>query len=339
MSASSPTRWAQFWFAPSPPAELNSIRRALCVVVAIYFASALPDVTTWLSRGAPASSSNLATFFRTAELTSDARWMVSPLFVWDSIFGSSSLGESATIYRCYLLIGIALSILVGVSDRLLRPGMPIWATRLLRSGLPTLILWVWFVGWANRIVLLAGIVEPILSLSLAALAIAPIAGSHFGDGVSELGQWRTTLSRRLLAVQATLIAALTTATMLASPTWWNGTGAYAIVAPEQDRLVTTTDTFFQTPLVYELTTVLIVCLLPIGILLAWQGGSDGKTRPIGLGLVWCWCALVGFLSANLLYAATMGIIAAAIGDPEKNHTTAGANGATRLDGGSVGTAT
>lgn len=317
--------WTEFWFTPAPASCLRFVRRGLCVVAAIYFASALGDVDTWFQRGAPASSSNLATFFRTAELTSDARWMISPLFIWDSIFAQTSLGESAFVYRCYLLVGIALALLAGVADQLGRFTLPRFASVIVQGCWPTLLLWVWFVGWANRIVLLAGIVEPLLSVSLAALAIAPIGQQ---DHVTS---WRTTFAQRLIALQTTLIAILTTATLLASPTWWNGTGAYALVAPAQDRLFVATDTFFEITLVYELTTALIVCVLPIGIFLAWKPAF----RKIGIGLVVAWCVVVGFLSANVLYAATLGIIVTTIGGCKDVHTPTGANGANSLNGGSV----
>ena len=304
--------WSAFWFSPSPLGTLGFVRRALCVVTAIYFASALGDIETWFQRGAPASSANLATFFRTAELTSDARWMVSPLFVWDALFAGSVWGESAIVYRGYLLLGILLALLVAVSDRMDRVNLPSRVSKLLGSCWPSVLLWIWFVGWANRIVLVAGIVEPVLSVSLAALAIAPIAHRMTGQSGPESLSWRTTLSRRLLAVQASLIGILTTATMLASPTWWNGMGAYALIAPVEDRLFDVRGSFFESPLVYELTTALIVCALPVGIAFAWQP----PWRRIGIGLILAWCFLVALLSANVLYAVTLGIIASTIGTKE-----------------------
>jgi hypothetical protein len=331
MSGPASTSWASFWFLPTPIRSLRFVRSALCVVTAVYFLSAWGDVETWFQRGAPASSSNLATFFRTAELTSDARWMVSPLFMWDALFASSSLGQSAFVYRLYLLVGILLAVAVGVSDQGDRLKVPRFLDRLLGSCWPSVLLWAWFVGWANRIVLLAGIVEPLLSVSLAALAIAPI-GRH-ADGTATIGpfSWRTTLAKRLLAVQMSLIAMMTTATMLASSVWWNGTGAYALVAPTEDRWFDVRGSIFETPWVYELTTTWIVCTLPIGILLAWRS----STRPIGLGLILVWCCLVALLSENVLFAVTLAITATAIGTGHGDHTPAGVFGAETLDGGSA----
>ena len=325
------TRWTEFWFSPSPVASLRNVRRGLCLVAAIYFASSLGDVETWFAHGAPASSSNLATFFRTAELTSDARWMISPLFIWDALAGRSALGESALVYRLYLLVGIGLAVFVAVGDRLADWKVPAKLAALGESSWPSVLLWLWFVGWANRIVLLAGTVEPLLSLSLAAIAIAPVGRLRSDQESPRPVSWRTTLADRLLSVQATLIALITTATLFASPVWWNGTGAYALVAPTQDRLFTVTGTFFETPLIYELLTALIVCVLPVGIFLAWKPA----TRKLGIAMVVAWCVAVGLLSANLLYAATLGILATTIGLKESYRAPAGAIGAKTLNDGST----
>ncbi|WP_182870981.1 hypothetical protein [Stieleria mannarensis] len=337
MMATAFARWREFWFTPSPIALLRNVRRGLCLVAAVYFASALGDVDTWLPRGAPASSSNLATFFRTAELTGDARWMVSPLFIWDALTGESSLGESALVYRLYLVVGIALAVFAAAGDRLAGWNAP---KKLAAFGVgsgPTVLLWIWFVGWANRIVLLAGTVEPLLSVSLAAVAIAPAGRASASPAAADSDpgpiSWRATLAGRLLAVQTTLVALITTATLLASPVWWNGTGAYALVAPAEDRFINVIGTFFETPAIYEVLTALIVCALPLGVFLAWKPA----TRKIGVAIMVAWSVVVGLLSANLLYAVTLGIVSTTIGALESHRTPAGVIGAKSLNGGSTAT--
>ncbi|WP_149498823.1 hypothetical protein [Roseiconus lacunae] len=306
--------WNRFWFAPSPARSLSFVRVGLGIVTALYFLSALPDVAVWFASGAPASTTNLAEFFRTAELTRDARWMVSPLFIWDALFNGSNLSESTTIYRAYLLIGAALSIVLALADRIAPRCPRILRWFVLRGGLAALV-WIWFVGWANRVVLLAGVVEPVLSVSLAALMISPIAAQ---DRQDHQYSWRTTLSRRLIACQFTLIGILTTATMLASPTWWNGTGAYGLLAPTEDRFFDVRESWFETPLVYEGLTLVLVWLLPLGLLLAWKRPS----RSFGVGLIWAWALLVGLMTTNVLYAATFGIIATSLGDRDTDHASA-----------------
>jgi hypothetical protein len=278
------------------------------VIAAIYFVSALVDVGIWYAADGPASSRQLATFFAEAELSEDARWMVSPLYLWDALFAGSSLSESATVYRIYLLIGVGLALLVAASDFLPTLGLPDRLGQSMRWSWPVWLLWVWFVGWANRIALLAGTVEPILSMSLAALAIAPIGTSDLSAG-SVQRSWRVALATHLIAVQATLLAVMTTALLVSAPVWWNGIGAYALVAPTESRLLDVRGTFFETPWVFEGLTAWLVCSLPLGLFRGWRPG----TRRIGVGLMIAWCVIVGLLSANVLYAATFAVMATTIG--------------------------
>ncbi len=210
-TASAVNQWDRFWFADGSVQAAARLRALLCVITAAYFISALLDVSTWLVATAPFSTDRTGTFLQAAGLQSDARWMISPLFLLDSL-----LGSHAVVYYAYLLIGVALCVLVSLG----RGG----------KAMPWL-LWLVFVGWANRLVILAGISETLLSLGLFAAAIAPPA-SWRGD---ERSDWKAGFSLRLSAAQITLFAACTTATMLAGNVWWNGLGAYALVAPVEDR--------------------------------------------------------------------------------------------------------
>lgn len=316
-----------FWFQPTPIGRLQGVRRALCVVTAIYFLSAWSDVPTWFAADSPASSQRLSDFFRSAELTNDAAWMLSPLFAWDAMLAGTSLSESTLVYRLYLAAGILLAVLAGWSDVIAARFRSPTMKRLLVGSLPMVLLWVWFVGWANRVVLLAGTVEPVLSVSLATLAIAPIG--HVGQKQSR--SWRSRLSERLLGVQATLLALATTTTMIASPTWWSGTGAYALVAPVEDRFFDVRETVFEMALVYETINLLLIVLLPLGALFAWRPTS----RKTGIAMVMVWAVLVGLLSANVLYAATLAIIATRIGSEDIVAASAGASKAETLDGKSI----
>jgi hypothetical protein len=302
------TEWTRFWFQPAPVSRLRTIRRTLCVLTALYFVAALPDVPTWFSADAPASSQRLGDFFRAADLTDDAAWMLSPLFAWDAAFAGTSLSQSPLVYRLYLIVGIVSAGWAAGSDELARRTSSPRLQRLLQSSVPMILLWLWFVGWANRVVLLAGIVEPLLSVSLAAVAVAPLGCAGDVGAV----HWRSRLSERLLGVQATLLALTTTATMLASATWWNGTGAYALVAPVEDRFFDVRGTFFEIALVYELVNFLLVASLPVGVVLAWRD----NTRKTGIAMIIAWSAVVGLLSANVLYAATFAVIATKIGNED-----------------------
>ena len=318
-----------YWLAPSKAPALKWVRLGLSIVTAVYFLAAWSDLEIWYAAGSPASSSNLATFFRTAGLASEASWMVSPLFLWDSLLAGTSLSESLWIYRVYLILGIVLSVFVGVASQPDRVGLPKVLVLARQSCLPNVLLWVWFVGWANRTVLLAGITEPLLSISLACIAIAPISAK---DGSSQ-SSWRNTLAKRLLSVHATFFLVVTFTTMLSSPAWWNGTGAYALVAPVEDRLIDVRGSFFESAPVFELTSAMIVLGIPLSLWLGWKT----PMRRVGITMLIIWCIVTGLMSANILYMATLAIIATTIGDHDGIHTAAGTDGAETLNSGCADT--
>ncbi|MEO1526252.1 MAG: hypothetical protein AAFX06_12505 [Planctomycetota bacterium] len=305
MKPEPPNPWTRFWFTPAPVEALAWVRGGLCIVTALYFVSVFSDVAFWYAQDAPASTTNLSEFFRTAELTSDARWMVSPLYWFDALTRGSSWSESVAVYRAYLVIGIILSVVAAIAGPISKRSNG-WVAWCLGGSLPTLLLWIWFVGWANRVVLLAGICEPILSVSLAALAIAP--------AMSATPSWRVTLAKRLLEIQTTLFAFVTTALMLFGNVWWNGTGAYALAAPEEDRFLSVAGTFFENPVIYEGTTAFLLIGLPLAVWLV----RRESLRALGLGVWWVWCATVALLSAEMIYAATLGVLILSV--EKRSHT-------------------
>ena len=280
--------WDRFWFSPGSVQAAARVRAALCLLTAVYFVGSWSDSTQWLVGDAPFSASRASTFLQTADLENDARWMLSPLFLADRL-----LGSHAVVYRAYLLVAIGLCGIVAFG----------------RGGkIATWALWLAFVGWANRLVLLAGLTETLLSLGLFAAAIAPAASAFDSDKLD----WKAGFSLRLTAVQITLFAACTVATMLAGTIWWNGLGSYALLAPVEDRTFAfgEVDTFFASPLVYDSLTHLLVIALPIGMLLAWL-------RPrswIGPAIVFAWCAIVAILGSHWLYGLTFACMTLAIRD-------------------------
>ncbi|TWU02799.1 hypothetical protein [Stieleria varia] len=293
--------WMRFWFAPQSDSRLTLARTALCVVAAAYFVSSMTDLSYWFVDGRPAAAGNLAMFVRASGLDAETRWMLSPLYLIDALIGCK-----AWVYYTYLLAGVALSgvVIFGKGGRVAQ-----W------------ILWGVLVGWANRIVMLSGLVETLLSLGLFATAIGPptsivgllsVGASRSGDPGSDPPQqpadWTVGFATRLLAVQFTLIAVLTTATMLASNIWWNGIGAYALAAPVQDRYLQITGGWFEREFVYEACTHVLVCLLPLGVALAWWR----ERYYLGKIFIGVWCLMVAFLGSHWLYAAAMFSMALAI---------------------------
>lgn len=227
--------------------------------------------------------------------------MVSPLYLFDGWTTGTKWSESAVVYKAYLAIGIGLAIFAAMASvvaGLLRPGL---LRSLVSGSLPVFVLWIWYVGWANRVTLLAGICEPVLSVSLAALAIAPT--------VSSVPSWRVTLARRLLGVQTTLLGLATTALMLNANVWWNGTGAYVLAAAEEDRFLSLGELVVSRPVLFEGLTVLLVVGLPLGL---WLVRRAAPWRSLGFGLWWLWCVTAGVLSAELLYVAVLAVLVLSI---------------------------
>ena len=237
--------------------------------------------------------------------------MWSALFFWDWLTQGTFLSESVAIYRGYLVVGVLLAVVAGFADKLsAHERLPERLRTLLGGSLPTVVLWVWFVGWANRIVFLAGLVEPVLSVSLAALAISPIV-IHNGPAN---GSWRTGFANRLLGIQTTLLLLTISLTMLASTVWWNGLGAYALVAPKEDRLIDVIDSFFENSWVYESLSAWIVCVPVIACWIGWQVRDSSSCFPrLAQYMMWFWCLVVAILSANILYTMTIAIIVPTMG--------------------------
>ena len=89
--------WDEFWFAPWPANAMAQVRGVLCLITASYFLSSWSDAPFWYTDGGPLSVTRVSTFLQTGGLESEARWILSPLF----------LSSSAWIYRLYLAVGIA----------------------------------------------------------------------------------------------------------------------------------------------------------------------------------------------------------------------------------------
>jgi hypothetical protein len=92
-------------------------------------------------------------------------------------------------------------------------------------------------------------------------------------------------------------------TQLAGSAWWNGDAALALAAPTEARLLDLGGLLSRPTLGSSLTHLLV--LLPlIGLPLAW----NRQTNRWGVGLLISWWVLLGILSAQLLYAATLVVL-------------------------------
>ena len=272
--------WDDFWFAAQPVrpigGRLDVTRVALCVAALIFFGSSFGDADYWYSAGAPQSASNLSAFLQTSGLAADSAWTLSPLF----------LTESSLVFYAFLAFGMLLSVAVAVG----RGGVIAGVT-----------LWVCVVALGNRALLLWGVSESLLSLGL--------FGLMFRCGHDPV-PWLQSLSARLIAVQATVVAIATSLAMFSRDVWWNGLGAFALASPVEDRTIdwTAGQSLLAIETVHDCVTHAIAFGLPIGLLLAW----NRRTSLIGKSILMLWCLVVALLGSHWLYGIVFAATVTAI---------------------------
>ena len=279
--------WDAFWFAPAPLRPIAAIRGILCLITAVYFVSCWSDAPFWYTDGGPLSPHRVSTFLQTAGVEDAAQWIISPLFLTDTL----------AVYRGYLVIGIIVAVCVASG----RGGrIACWA------------LWLLLVGWANRAMILSGLAETLLSLGLFTAAIGPPCSAWQARRLKAVSDdrrdWTAGFAQRLMAAEITLIGGATFVTMLAGRVWWSGIGAYALAAPAQDRAIDWTESYLVNTLVHESLTHGMMIALPLGLVLAWLP----KTNRIGQALLIAWCIAVALLGSHWLYASVFATMVAAI---------------------------
>ena len=282
------TGWDQFWFIPIPADTIAFVRGVICLITFCYLVSCWSDLEFWYGDDGPFTPDRIATFLETGGVEESAAWILSPLFLTDSV----------TVYRVTLLLGMALA----------------WIVALGGGGrVACVMLWLVLVSWANRAMILSGLTETLLSLGLFAAAIAPPRVAWIPtsrrDAAPET-DWTARFAERLMAVQITLVGAATMITMLAGRVWFNGIGAYALAAPVQDRSIdwTVEGSLFVNGFVHESLTHALVLALPIGLAMAWIPASS----RVGKAVLVLWCAAVALLGSHWLYASIFAAMVLAI---------------------------
>ncbi len=278
------SRWNRFWFEPSSVRGVAQLRGLLCLITACYFVSCLPDVATWYGSEGVLSQGQVAAWASTHGDSNDLRWRISPLFLTDNL----------VVYRGWLVAGVILCVAVALG----RGGR--WAS---------IAIWLTLVGWANRSLMIAGLAEPLLSMSWLAASIAPAATALVAnDSNGSLDRdWSATLSTRLFAVHGTLVGLATFSTMLAGRVWWNGLGSYALTAPVEDRYFELAN-WISPMAIHEPLTPLLLWTLPLGLFLAWQP----RYQTFGRVLLLTWTIAIALLTSQFLYAATLAAMFLAI---------------------------
>lgn len=282
--------WDRFWFTPTTLSRVALVRGILGLVAILYFLGCWSDLEFWYGQSGPLSTSRVASFLDAGDLKGPARWIISPLFLTDSLL----------IHRLAVVLGVLAAIVVVMG----RGGR--WAGW---------ILWLLVVGSANRAMILSGLAESFLSLGLFASALAPPAKAWTAftrDDNAAKVTWLAGLAERLLAVQISVLGAATFVTMLGGRVWFNGLGSYALAAPTPNRTIdwTSEGSILANPLIHGSLTHLMVVALPIGFVLAWRPRLNRYGQVVLIG----WSLAVALLGSHWLYAMTFAAMVMSI-DP------------------------
>lgn len=262
--------WTQFWFCTADrQGALRTVRIGMAAMACWYFASHWADIGLWLGGDGILANQSLARFLRDADLGDLVRWRLSPLYWVDS----------TAVLRGYLLVGMGLAVATAV----------IRQTRAVQVALWLMVVWL-----ANRTLMLAGLEELVLVFGLGYLAVAP---------ADDAAHWSGSVAMRLLQLHVAFLIAITGLTMLSSLIWWDGSGVMAVVAPVENRYIDWVDQL-GAPWVQELLTHAIVGVAIIAPVLLWTE----KTRRGACIAATLWCVVLGLLSSQLLYFASLAVL-------------------------------
>jgi len=265
--------WTHFWFGdPLAGRALALIKLGMALIAFWYFVSHWGDVTFWFSGEGLLASEKLGDFLDDADLADSVQWRLSPLYWVDSPLW----------LRGYLLLGMATALLSG------------W---LPQSRAIAIAVWLMVVWLANRSLMISGLEELTLCWGLGYLAIG-LGGDQ--------PHWSGALARRLIQVHVTLLILVTGVTMLSSLAWWDGTGVMAIVAPSDIRRIDWSETLKPSWIHEGLTHAIVVGAILFPVLL-W----NRRTQSIGLCLTTAWCLVLGLLSSQWMYFASIAVLAQA----------------------------
>ncbi len=274
--------WDRFWFRPAAVQPIARLRGALCLVTLCYFLTSFGDVSTWYGTEGLVSQDQIVRLRVYDDLANHFRSRFSPLFLTDNLW----------LYQAWLAMGSVLCFVVATGR----------GTRWAATA-----TWLAVVGWANRSLWLAGVAETLLSLSWLAMVVAPPASCWTA---TDEKHWTAGLARRLLAFQATIVASTVCLTMLAGRVWWNGLGAYALVAPLQDRWIDLS-IWLAPQIIHELLTHVLVWTLPVGVTFAWRV----DTQRIGRVILIVWCVTIALLTSQFLDGASLLVMMLSIAPP------------------------
>ena len=226
--------WERFWLQPSRYNSLAISRVLLATTALLVFLNQWSDIAIWFGEGGLLATDRLGRLVAATGAESLARWQISPLYWLDSVW----------TLRLFLAVGV----LASVASMLGRGG---------RWALAT--CWLATIWLANRQWILLGLTEYPLALGLLGITIA-------GAGTNQL-DWRHTLGRRLLQVQALAVVTVVALAQWQWGGWLSGEAFPRLVAGGANRIVDLQWLAFSTP--SNRLFGLAIIVVPLAATLLW----------------------------------------------------------------------
>jgi hypothetical protein len=259
--------WTKFWFTPRDPSTVAVLRILVGLLAAYFVLSHTADLQTWFGPEGIFSSQAIAQL-DDASLSPGAyhlsylHWAQTPTALW------TLHGAGLVVIACFV---------VGLATRF--------------TSLGTLVV---VLAYVHRGPLLTGPFEPVLTMLLAYLCLAP-AGSYWSLDAWRAGNltsppsWTANVAVRLIQVHLAGLSVMVGLNMLAADTWWGGEALWWLIARSETRLVDLTPWIPNMMVINAWTHVTVAYLLVFGVLI-W----NRLARPILLILgvpIWIGLAL------------------------------------------------
>lgn len=269
--------WNQFWFAPCQKTCLTMPRIAICLVTAGWFASFWSSVPGWFTADGLLHR-ELSAKMLIADQT--PAWLV-----WSPLWSVQSAGW----IRSWLAIGVVLSLL-GASG---------FGGRLTLAA-----LCLWTIAWANRLVVLSGLMEPTLIACLGYLVVDPgVPLARHSQAAQR--HWTAGLAVRLLQTHWWLIIAAGLLSQLGSLVWWRGEAVWWLAAAGRSNWLTIELLRGQASWINALTHVaILVQLMALWLLTVRVARPLGIVCAVLVACVYGGVADYGLMAALLLAMLT-----------------------------------
>ena len=287
--------WNHFWFEPYRGPALDRLRIATGCIALLWWLSFLPNLSLWLGEEG-----------------------LLPLDTLRNLVGAGS----QRIYRfSWFYAGESPFIIGGLW------GLGLLAILLHTLGLfgrvSTALAWSFVISTVHRMPMIAGLMEPVLTMSLAYLIIGSsnrvglLTGRLFPKRIprapSPLGDHLSRVSLRLLQIHTLFFYVVMATTQLRHDTWWEGEALWTMLAASETRPIDLS-WLGTTPLALNLITQAVIVFEIAFPILIWKA----TLRPLLIFLSGIFWIVLGLSSGLLLYCLLMFSLGLAFWpDPQK----------------------